>query len=115
MKELSSWLITILLFINWVLRLFGAINNVTPMVDDFFAGSKKINVTLYSWFEPGLPVGSEYPDPKACNFMRFGTFTNNGYPVMNGYQFGGDGCETYHISYDKQTRTITFATQNHCH
>lgn len=36
MKELSSWLITILLFINWALRLFGAINNVTPMVDDFF-------------------------------------------------------------------------------
>ena len=36
MKELSSWLITILLFINWFLRLFGAINSVTPMVDDFF-------------------------------------------------------------------------------
>lgn len=85
-----------------------------PMIDDFFAGNKKINVTLYSWFEPGLPSGADYPDPKACNFMRYGTFTNNGYPVMNGYQFGGGGCETYHISYDKQTRTITFATQNHC-
>ena len=86
-----------------------------PMIDDFFAGNKKINVTLYSWFEPGLPVGSEYPDPKACNFMRYGTFTNNGYPVLPGYEFGVDGCKSYHISYDKQTRTITFATANHCH
>lgn len=86
-----------------------------PMIDDFFSGNKKVNVTLYSWFEPGLPVGSEYPDPMACNFMRYGTFTNNGYPVLPGYEFGVDGCESYHISYDKQTRTITFAYQNHCH
>ena len=85
-----------------------------PMIDDFFSGNKKVNVTLYSWFEPGLLRGAKYPDPKACNFMRYGTFTNDGQPVPDGFLFGVDGCESYHISYNKQTRTIIFATQNHC-